>query len=86
MESDPVPKLVALLRTHAARLNARVLGEMYANPFWDDRYGARGRRFAQDDGASHVAHLVLALEAHTPEGRTPPAGHRGCARRVLLCR
>lgn len=67
MESDPVPKLVALLRTHAARLNARVLGEMYANPFWDDRYGARGRRFAQDDGASHVAHLVLALEAHTPE-------------------
>ena len=66
MDIDPVPRLVALLRTHAGRVNARVLSEMYENPFWEERYGARGRRFAQEDSDSHVAHLVLALESHSP--------------------
>lgn len=66
MDIDPVPRLVALLRTHAGRLNGRVVAEMYENPFWEDRFGARGRRFAQEDGESHVAHLVLALEGHSP--------------------
>jgi hypothetical protein len=47
-------------------MNARVLSEMYENPFWEERYGARGRRFAQEDGDSHVAHLVLALESRSP--------------------
>ena len=66
MDIDPVPRLVALLRTHAGRLNGRVVAEMYENPFWEDRFGARGRRFAQEDGESHVAHLVLALEGRSP--------------------
>ena len=66
MDIDPVPRLIALLRTHAGRMNARVLSEMYENPFWEERYGARGRRFAQEDGDSHLAHLVLALESHSP--------------------
>jgi hypothetical protein len=83
MDIDPVPRLVALLRTHAGRLNGRVVAEMYENPFWEDRFGARGRRFAKEDGESHVANLVVALE-----GRSPPmlASYARWLQRVLTTR
>ena len=41
----------------------RALEAMYRNPFWDDRFGERGRRFAREDNVHHIAYLVQALRA-----------------------
>jgi hypothetical protein len=49
------------LRTEARTLTQRVLDRMYENPFWMERYGERGRRFADDDGLHHVRYLEQAL-------------------------
>ena len=46
----------------------RAMAIMYANPFWDDRFGPRGRRFAEEDGRHHVAYLCEALR----QGSTEP--------------
>jgi hypothetical protein len=59
-------ELIAELETRAPALVERVLREMYANPFWDERFGARGRTFARQDGHYHIDHLVVALRMEEP--------------------
>lgn len=44
-------------------LTDRALEAMYRNPFWDDRFGERGRRYAREDNVHHIAYLVQALRA-----------------------
>jgi hypothetical protein len=39
---------------------------MYEDPFWEARFGDRGRRFSQEDGQYHVTYLVEALTAGDP--------------------
>ena len=51
------------LATNARALSQRVLDRMYENPFWLERYGARGRRFADEDSLYHVQFLDQALAA-----------------------
>lgn len=59
--------LASLLLREGAALSRRVVGDMYAsNPFWDARFGARGRTFAEEDAGRHVEHLVVALHAENP--------------------
>jgi hypothetical protein len=48
-------------------LTARVTAEMYADPFWFERFGERGRRFAMEDGQFHLSHLGQALVARDVE-------------------
>jgi hypothetical protein len=48
----------------------RAMTIMYANPFWDDRFGTRGRRFAEEDGRHHVAYLCEALRQSDPRVMT----------------
>ena len=55
--------LETLLAEAAPRLTGRVLDEMYANPFWQERFGDRGRRHAGQDGHSHLQYVVEALVA-----------------------
>lgn len=55
--------LETLLAEAAPRLTGRVLDEMYANPFWQERFGDRGRRHAGQDGTSHIQYVVEALVA-----------------------
>ncbi|MEZ5285841.1 MAG: hypothetical protein R2712_13750 [Vicinamibacterales bacterium] len=64
------------LTTHAGELSRHVLDRMFENPFWMDRYGARGRAFA--DGTACTATSIR---------RWPPTMPRcssdtpcGCAR------
>ena len=47
-------------------LSQAVLDRMYENPFWMERYGARGRRFADEDSDHHVRYLDQALAAEDP--------------------
>ena len=51
------------LAHHAVQLSQRVLNQMYENPFWMERYGERGRRFADEDSLHHISYLDQALAA-----------------------
>ena len=55
--------LVRRLQLRSAQLTARVVAELWANPFWQERFGDRGRRYATEDGQHHVAYLIEALIA-----------------------
>ena len=55
--------LVQKLEEATDRLTLTVVEEMYRNPFWNDRFGARGRKFAEEDGRHHLSHLAQALAA-----------------------
>lgn len=55
--------LRASLTAHARELSQRVLDRMYENPFWQERYGARGRQFADEDSLFHLKYLDQALAA-----------------------
>jgi len=61
-----VKGLPDVLAERAARLSARVIADMYRNPFWEERFGARGRKFADEDGQQHVSYLSAALAAGDP--------------------
>jgi hypothetical protein len=60
-------QLADQLEARADALVERALRAMYANPFWDERFGERGRQFARADNHHHIAYLVLALRVHSPE-------------------
>ena len=49
------------LASRAVILSQRVLDHMYENPFWMERYGERGRRFANEDSLHHINYLDQAL-------------------------
>ena len=51
------------LAARAVALSQRVLDRMYENPFWMERYGERGRRFANEDSLHHINYLDQALAA-----------------------
>jgi hypothetical protein len=55
--------LIAQLEQQAAALSERVLHEMYEDPFWDARYGERGRKYTREDMLHHISHLNQALAA-----------------------
>jgi hypothetical protein len=55
------------VESHAQRLAALSLEEMYDDPFWRARYGEeRARRFGSEDALFHVRYLVQALDLHDP--------------------
>ena len=59
--------LVSTLERHADALARRPIDEMYASdPFWERRFGARGRRYADQDGNHHVTYLVESLRERDP--------------------
>ena len=55
--------LIERLESSAAELARRSIAEMYDNPFWQERFGARGREHAERDGAYHMSYLIQALAA-----------------------
>jgi hypothetical protein len=59
-------RLRAALAERAGILSQRVLDRMYENPFWMERYGERGRRFANEDSRHHIGYLDQALAAGDP--------------------
>jgi len=48
-------------------LASRAFAGMYRDPFWDARFGERGRRHALEDQRHHLRHLILALRLERPE-------------------
>ena len=45
-----------------------VVATMYRNPFWDDRYGERGRRYSIEDGNYNLDFLTTALQLEDTAG------------------
>jgi hypothetical protein len=54
------------LNAKSVVLSQRALDAMFEDPFWTARFGARGRRFTQEDGQHHVSYLIASLEAGDP--------------------
>lgn len=54
------------LQAMASRLGERATREMYEDPFWQARFGSRGREMAEKDSQFHLAYLVQALAAEDP--------------------
>ena len=52
------------LSAQARELSQHVLDRMYENPFWMQKYGERGRRFADEDSPFHLKYLDQALAAN----------------------
>ena len=55
--------LIERLEASAPELARRSIAEMYDNPFWQERFGSRGRENADRDGQYHVSYLIQALAA-----------------------
>ena len=65
--TDPHAALAARLDARRPELAARSITAMYAeDPFWEARFGARGRKFSDQDGVSHVQYLAQALRDGSP--------------------
>jgi hypothetical protein len=62
-----VSALAEELTARAAILVERVVAATYRDPFWDARYGERGRRYVTQDALYHVQYLAEALWAGSPE-------------------
>ena len=45
-----------------------VVATMYRNPFWDDRYGERGRQYSIEDGNYNLDFLTTALQLEDTVG------------------
>lgn len=67
----PDPELADRLESMKEVLGLRVIEEMYAsNPFWQERFGARGRRHADQDAGYHLSYLASALRIGSPSVMT----------------
>src|SRR5688500_6627102 len=51
----------------ASELGRRAIVEMYQNPFWQERFGARGREMSEKDSQCHLSYLMQALSASQPD-------------------
>lgn len=58
--------LASRIEARADALAARAFARMYENPFWDARFGERGRRFAAQDQHHHLRYLIIALRIGGP--------------------
>jgi len=62
-----VGTLAERLRSMKGQLAIRVIDEMFDNdPFWIERFAARGRRHSEEDIGFHVDYVVQALIARDP--------------------
>jgi len=62
-----VTALADVIQAHTHRLADRAFEAMYLDPFWDERFGERGRRFAEEDNLHHISYLVQALRTDSAE-------------------
>jgi DNA-binding phage protein len=58
--------LLQELEANKTLLARGALDAMYAHPFWLERFGERGRRFADQDSEYHLSYLAQALRASDP--------------------
>lgn len=58
---ENVTDLATQLNERAADLASRVNDTLYRDPFWEARFGARGREFAQSDGVENIAYLARSV-------------------------
>jgi hypothetical protein len=59
--------LAERIEAKASELGRRAIAEMYQNPFWQERFGARGREMSDQDSQFHLSYLIQALTASQPE-------------------
>ena len=58
--------LLELISTEGPKLSQRVLERQYLDPFWNERFGERGRGHADEDSDFHLKYLRRAIAANDP--------------------
>ena len=66
VEDQHTDELVRAIELRAAKMSSVVLERVYEDPFWDARFGKRGRYHTERDGNYHLSYLVQALRAGAP--------------------
>jgi hypothetical protein len=67
MAEAPEQDVAAAIAREGPALSQHVIAEMYrTNPFWEARFGARGRDHADEDGDFHIRYLVEAMRSSSP--------------------
>lgn len=61
--SGAAPELATAILACADELTREVVADIYEDPFWEARFGARGRRYSEEDGRYHLTYLAQALSA-----------------------
>ena len=64
--APPSAGLIERLRRDKHALAERVIEDMYVDPFWNERFAARGRKHSTDDLGFHVDYLIQAAEGNDP--------------------
>ncbi|HEY0136958.1 MAG TPA: hypothetical protein VGB85_22905, partial [Nannocystis sp.] len=62
-----IDALLSRLRSATPELNLAAVEEEYRDPFWWDRYGERGHRFAVEDGQHHFSYVAEAVAGGSPQ-------------------
>jgi hypothetical protein len=70
MRTNHAEDVCAAIEAVRGALVDDVLADMYPNPFWDDRYGARGRSLCEDDNQHHLNYLIAAIRTGSPDAMT----------------
>ena len=63
---DARQQLCARIEAVREQLVERVLADLYPNPFWDDRYGQRGRQLCREDNHYHLDFMVASIRLNSP--------------------
>jgi hypothetical protein len=67
MQTKHAVEICAAIEAVRGPLVDSVVADLYPNPFWDDRYGARGRSLCQDDNHHHLNYLIAAIRTGSPD-------------------
>lgn len=76
-------QICAALESKRNTLVDLVVLQLWANPFWEDRYGERGKRYFYDDAQHHVQALITAIQLDLPDALPQ---HYAWLREVLVHR
>ena len=71
------------LQARGREIGRRAVDAMYEDPFWEARFGPRGRRHADEDGDFHIGYLAEALRLGT---KATFEGYAVWLREVLVTR
>ena len=65
--NEPYQPILIEIQSARVRILERMLADLYHNPFWDARFGEKGRIYAVQDSGYHIDYLLTAIKANDPQ-------------------
>lgn len=83
MQPERREEVVQAIESVREVVASKLLRRMYADPFWERRFGEKGRAYAQQDAHHNLDNLIRAIQFDIPHG---PTHHYSWLRDVLVHR